>query len=92
MLADILPPPGPVETVAPELIVVMAALGIGSIADVDIAIVVTTAALEAELVIIEGVAVMSNVLCVGGTALLLFAQIENTEVPFDLDTGVQLSE
>lgn len=87
-------PPGPVENVAPALIeVAEAALEIDFVVDfvenVVEDVVFTTATLTVELVIVDGVAVMSNVLWVGVTALLLFSHTENIAVPFDLDACVQ---
>lgn len=87
-------PSGPVENVAPALIeVAEAALEVDFVVDVvenvvgDV--VFTAEMLTVELVIVDGVAVMSSVLCVGVTALLLFAHTEKTAVTFDLDACVQ---
>lgn len=84
MFADIFVPFGPVENDAPAFNVVAAALEVNCVAEVVTAVISTPAILEVELVIVEGVAVMITVLCVGVTALLRLAHTENTEVPFDL--------
>jgi hypothetical protein len=84
MFPDIFMPSGPVENDAP-LIVVAAALEVDSVVEVDTAVVFTPTTLDVELVIVEGVAVMITVLCVGVTALLWPAQTEYTDVPFDLE-------
>ena len=91
MFPDIFTPSGPVENDAP-LIVVTAALEVDSVVEVVTAVVFTSTILDVELVIVEGVAVMITVLCVGVTALSRLAQIEYTEVPFDLEVCVQLLE
>lgn len=90
MLPGIFVPSGPAENVAPALIeVAEAALEVDLVVAFEESVVgdvvLTTVILTVELVIVDGVAVMSNVLWVGVTALLLFAHTENIAVAFDLD-------
>lgn len=90
MLPGIFVPSGPEENVAPALIeVAEAALEVDLVVAFEESVVgdvvLTTVILTVELVIVDGVAVMSNVLWVGVTALLLFAHTENIAVAFDLD-------
>jgi hypothetical protein len=75
-----------VENVAPAAIVVVAALEIDCVNEVaTTGVVFTPTALEVEVIIVEGVAVIITVLCVGVTALLWPWHTENISVPFDLD-------
>lgn len=97
-LPDMFAPSGRVENVAPELIeVAEAGLELDVVVDVvevvvgdvvfigDAVLIGDVVLTTAMLVIVDGVAVMSNVLWVGVTALLLFAHTENMAVAFDLD-------
>lgn len=87
---DIFVPSDPVGKVAPVLIEVAEAalevdLAIDAVVKLVGDVVFTTAMLTVELVIFDGDTVMSNVLCVGETALLLLAHAENIADPFSLD-------